>query len=104
MRNASYKKKIKKKIYLQNILILICVVLLGYLVYAKFRPEIVKVPVKDDCGPIGNTISHLISDNEDCVNACSSACKSFGHVYYKSKFIYNNEVRCNNCTCQCKKI
>jgi hypothetical protein len=101
--HSNYKKKIKKKILLQNILILLCLLGLAYFLFTIFKPEITTYAVKDSCGPIGNTISHSIDDQESCQNACNSVCKSFGLNFHKSEFLYMKEVTCNNCTCLCKR-
>ena len=102
-RLTKYQKRIKNKIFLQNILVVICILVLILLIYLKLKPEITGFAVKDECGPIGRTISHSIGDEEACKNVCNSACKSFEFKYHDSIFIYNNEIMCNNCTCLCKE-
>ncbi|MBN2422092.1 hypothetical protein JXB41_02605 [Candidatus Woesearchaeota archaeon] len=102
-RLTKYQKKIKNKLFIQTVLILICVLSLIYFIYQRFRPEITELQLNDECGPIGNTISHSIATEESCINACNSACKSFKIRYHDCEFIYNREITCNNCTCYCKK-
>ncbi len=96
-----YDKSINSRILLQNILIIICIAAHVFLVSRQFRREKVVIPLKDECGPIGQTISHSIDNDEACQNNCYAACTSMDHTYSGHEYIYNNEIACNNCTCVC---
>ncbi|MFH0874689.1 MAG: hypothetical protein V1859_02040 [archaeon] len=97
----NYKNNIKNRIFIQNLLIFICIAAIAALLFFQLRPKVVVVSNRDECGPIGNTISHTINSEDTCINSCRSACKSYKYEYFKSKFIYNKEMVCNNCTCYC---
>lgn len=97
-----YSKDIKKRILFQNIMIGVCLVAVFVFLYLRLKPVLITYALKDECGPIGGTVSHTIDEEGGCQNACRSACESYGHTYYSSKFEFV-AVGCHNCTCVCRK-
>ncbi|MBU0757706.1 MAG: hypothetical protein KKF44_06560 [Nanoarchaeota archaeon] len=103
VRSKRYAAWVRQRTRMQTVLLIILVCVLILFVYVKMKPVITELPVKDSCGPIGNTISHSIGDSDMCENSCDSACRSFELKFYKSRFVYKNEAGCNDCICQCKE-
>jgi hypothetical protein len=97
----SYEDKVSKLKKIQFILIIICVI--AFLAYVFFitRPEITAHVVRDECGPIGGTISHSIDDVDTCENACNAYCSSIGQNFHSVEF-YMQGAECNTCDCFCK--
>jgi hypothetical protein len=100
--SKSYKKQVQRLKRLQAILMIVC--LLVFISYAYFitRPKISSYDVKDECGPIGGTISHPIDDEDACDNICGATCLSKDKLFHKSKFVLK-DPECNICTCYCKE-
>ena len=99
---GGYGKRIESLKRLQLALIFICVA--GIFAYILFitKPEITAYAIKDECGPIGGSISHSIDDEDTCGNACSAYCLSMGEKFHKSAFEIKG-LECNKCDCLCKK-
>lgn len=97
-----YQSKVKKLQKLQFFLILICAVLIfGFVLYVN-KPSITGFVVRDDCGPIGGTISHSIDDEDSCKNACVAYCQSLKQEYHDFDFV-SSQTKCNSCDCLCKE-
>ncbi|MCM2325673.1 MAG: hypothetical protein NDI94_04365 [Candidatus Woesearchaeota archaeon] len=98
---SKYSDKVKKLQVLQMILVVVCLGLIVFFIISMLKPKIVKYEVKDECGPIGGSISHSIDDDDSCSNACSAYCLSLQKGFHESAFIASNRT-CNTCDCFCK--
>ncbi len=103
MTSKKYKRKVKNRILLQNLLIVICLVAIAVYLYIKLRPEHIVLQAVDECGPMsGNMISHTINDEGECANACRATCLSYEYDFRDSEFTMKG-LECNECTCTCLK-
>jgi len=100
---SRYKNKIKFLQTLQVVLIVACVLALAGFAIMVNKPKVSKYNVKDECGPIGGSISHSIDDIDACKNACKAYCQSMKKEFHDSSFEQNIEI-CNTCTCYCKDL
>ncbi|MBN1503277.1 hypothetical protein JW930_07095 [Candidatus Woesearchaeota archaeon] len=99
---TTYSKKVKQRILVQNVLIVVCLLSIAVFFYLKLRPSFVTYAVRDECGPLGGTISHSIGSEDECANACKAACQSYEQKYKNMEFS-SSPGTCNNCTCICKE-
>ncbi len=98
----NYAEKTRRKMIFQAGAAVSLLMILSVLVFMKLQPATEWITIEDSCGPVGNTISHTISSEDQCENSCVAACLSFGKEFVDRKFEYNQEVRCNSCECLCR--
>ena len=99
---SKYSNNVNRLKKLQVFLAAACLLALAVYGFVITRPTITSYVVKDECGPIGGTISHSIDDHDTCANACNAYCGSLDKEYYSSKFEENN-IECHSCDCKCKE-
>ena len=99
---SKYKRNVKRLKTVQIVLVAVCILAFAVYGYFLFRPKITGYTVRDECGPIGGTVSHSIDDVDACTNACNAYCKSLDKEYFDSSFdeAFNE---CNSCKCQCQE-
>ena len=99
---SKYSKRVKKLKRMQLILVAACVVAFLIWIVIFTRPEISEYDLRDECGPIGGTISHSIDDEDACINFCNANCQSLDKEYHSSQFSLRT-LECNSCKCFCKE-
>ena len=97
-----YKKSVRRRQMVQLVLVIVCIAAISAYFLFVTRPVITGHAVRDECGPIGGTISHSINDKDECINVCRAYCLSLKDEYYDVNFELLNE-KCNSCECFCKK-
>src|SRR3990170_3386152 len=98
--NILYRQRINLLKNIQLILVIACVIAVAAYGYFITRPEIIFYELKDECGPIGGSISHPLDDEDACGNACLAYCLSRKMQIHDSKFVLR-DPKCNMCTCYC---
>ena len=98
----SYKSRINRLKRIQLVLVIVCVLAIAVYGFIITRPEITSYVVKDECGPIGGTISHPIDDEDACSNACRAYCLSLEKKFHDSDFKLRFD-ECNSCNCECEE-
>ena len=96
------KARIQKKMHIQAALLVICFVCLGVFAYLRFRPNVTGFVIADECGPIGNSVSHSIDDIGQCENICKVNCEGEQKTYHHSVFKLGG-LGCNECACFCRE-
>jgi hypothetical protein len=99
--SKKYKNRIKLLQSLQILLFIICILAFIFYLYKITRPEITLYIIKDECGPIGGSISHSIGDEDTCYNRCNADCISLKKEISSSQIILK-QTECNICNCYCK--
>ena len=93
--NASYRKRVNLLKNVQLILVILCIVMLLVYLYYITRPKLSSYDLKDECGPIGGSISHPLDDTDSCSNACLAYCTSIEKKLHDSKFELK-DPQCNS--------
>lgn len=99
---SKYSSRVKKLERVQLVLIAVCVIALIIWAIVFTRPKVTEYNIKDECGPIGGSVSHSIDDDDSCVNICSAYCQSLVKKYHDSEFTLS-ALECNSCKCYCKE-
>ena len=99
---SKYSKRVRKLERLQLILVAVCLIALIIWLIIFTRPKVSEYNIKDECGPIGGSISHSIDDEDSCVNVCNAYCQALIKEYHDSEFILSN-TNCHSCKCYCKE-
>ena len=100
---STYRDQVNRLKKVQVALVIICIIIFAVYLYFVRKPSITGYIVKDECGPIGGTVSHPIDDVDTCMNKCRADCLSYGKEYHRSEFTIK-DPDCNLCECFCKDL